>query len=78
VVNSTNAGFQISLTPGGTPLDISGSTVPTTFAFTANVVSYSGFSIVMDTVARVSTSVSSTVSPLKRIDLLARGWTVTG
>jgi hypothetical protein len=78
VVNSNSSNFQISLTPGGAPIDISGSTVPAIFAYTANVVSYSGFSIVMDTVARVSTSVSSTVSPLKRIDLLARGWTVTG
>jgi hypothetical protein len=78
VVNSDGTGFQISLTPGGAPLDISGSTALSTFAYTANVVSYTGFSIVMDTVARSSTSVSSTVSPLKRIDLLARGWTITG
>jgi hypothetical protein len=79
VINSNATNFQISLTPGGSAFDITGATGGTnTLGWTANVVSYSGFSMTMDSVARVSTSVSATVSPLKRIDLLARGWTITG
>ena len=79
VINATSTTFQISLTPGGSVFDITGNSGPGhTIGFAANVVSYSGTSITMDTVATASTSVSSTVSPLKRIDLLARGWTVTG
>ena len=78
VVNSDAGGFQISLTQGGAPIDISGSTAQTQVAYCASVVSYSGTSITMDTVARASGGYSATVSPLKRIDLLARGWTVTG
>jgi len=79
VINSNARDFQVSLTPGGSPITLSGSTGGTnTLGWAASVVSYSGTAITMDAVSRVSTSVSSTVSPLRRIDLLARGWTITG
>jgi hypothetical protein len=79
VINSNATNFQLSLTSGGSAIDITGASGGTnTLGWTANVVSYSGFSMVMDSVARVSTSVSATVSPLQRINILARGWTVTG
>lgn len=78
VVNSDGSGFQISLTPGGAAIDIVGSVVQTQIAYCATVVSYSGNQITLDTTARLSGFISSTVSPLKRIDLLSRGWTITG
>lgn len=78
VINSNATNFQVSLTSGGTAIDITSGTSGT-LGWTANVVSYSGFSMVMDSVAKVSaTNLTAQVSPLKRIDLLSRGWTVTG
>jgi hypothetical protein len=80
VINSNATNFQVSLTSGGTAIDITSGTSGT-LGWAASVVSYnsSGFTITFDTISKATTTnTTATISPLKRIDLLSRGWTVTG